>query len=158
MTGGSVGAGPCSQWCGTGSRVVFRRTKHLLPRSAKRPIVLVSGCSAIWPDVPARSGALLRQRRLATESEVEVVPNGRFARAHHHVSRPANFKCLAHIDQLTTPRPVILAGDAEQAGNEVRLTDRIAFGQPPDASLVDHVHRFDSLQRPPRALKTRRIL
>ena len=33
------------------------------------------------------------------------------------------------------------------------LTDRIAFGQPPDASLVDHVHRFDPLQRPPRALK-----
>jgi hypothetical protein len=35
----------------------------------------------------------------------------------------------------------------------VGLTDRVTFGQPPDSSLIDHVHRFNSLQRPPRALK-----
>jgi hypothetical protein len=38
-----------------------------------------------------------------------------------------------------------LRGDTEQAGNEVRLADGVALGQPSDSSLVDHVHRFDSL-------------
>ena len=35
----------------------------------------------------------------------------------------------------------------------MRLAGRITFGQPANSSLVDHVYRFDSLQRPPCALK-----
>src|ERR687888_1278855 len=47
----------------------------------------------------------------------------------------------------------ILGGDTEQAGNTVNLAEGVAFCQPPDSTLVDHVHRFDSLQGPPRTLK-----
>jgi hypothetical protein len=44
-------------------------------------------------------------------------------------------------------------GDAEQAGNKVSLANGVALRQPSQSSLVDHVHRFDSLQRPPGTLK-----
>jgi hypothetical protein len=46
-----------------------------------------------------------------------------------------------------------LSSDTEQAGDKVSLAECVAFCQPPDPSLVDHVHGFDSLQRPPRTLK-----
>src|SRR5712692_10587688 len=38
-------------------------------------------------------------------------------------------------------------------GNEVRLTYRIALGQPPHSTLPNHGHRFDPLQRSPGTLK-----
>ena len=44
-------------------------------------------------------------------------------------------------------------GDTEKGGNKVSLADRVTLGQPPDSTLVDHVHGFDSLQGPPRAPK-----
>ena len=47
----------------------------------------------------------------------------------------------------------VSGGDIEQGGNKVGLADSITLGQPPDSTLVDHVHGFDSLQRSPRALK-----
>jgi hypothetical protein len=43
--------------------------------------------------------------------------------------------------------------ESEQFADEVRLADRIAFGQPSHSALPDHVHCFDTLQRPPRTLK-----
>jgi hypothetical protein len=46
-----------------------------------------------------------------------------------------------------------LGSDTEQARNQVSLAECVAFCQPPDSSLVDHVHGFDFLQRPPRTLK-----
>jgi hypothetical protein len=46
-----------------------------------------------------------------------------------------------------------LGSDTEQAGNEVSLAECVGFCQPPDSSLVDHVHGLNSLQRPPRTLK-----
>ena len=57
------------------------------------------------------------------------------------------------VHGASTDRCSGLGGDTEQAGNEMSLTDRVTLGQPADSTLVDHVHRFDSLQRPPRALK-----
>ena len=44
-------------------------------------------------------------------------------------------------------------GESEQRVDEKRLTARITFGQPSHSTLPDHVHRLDSLQRPPRTLK-----
>jgi hypothetical protein len=43
------------------------------------------------------------------------------------------------------PQVFGLGGDTEQTSNEASLADRVARGQPSDSSLVDHVHRFDSL-------------
>ena len=40
-----------------------------------------------------------------------------------------------------------------KAGNEVSVADGVALDQPPGTSLVDPVHHFDSLQRPPCILK-----
>ena len=42
---------------------------------------------------------------------------------------------------------------AEEARDEVGLADGVALSEQPRSSLVDHVHRFDSLQRSPRTLK-----
>jgi hypothetical protein len=46
-----------------------------------------------------------------------------------------------------------LSSEAEQPGDEESLADCISFCQPSHSALPDHVHRFDSLYRPPRALK-----
>src|SRR5215472_10397462 len=46
-----------------------------------------------------------------------------------------------------------LGGDAEQAGNKVSLANGVALTEPSHSSLVDHVHRFDSLQRSPGTLE-----
>ena len=50
-------------------------------------------------------------------------------------------------------RNIGLGSESEQFANEVRLDDRIALTQPPHPALSYHAHRFDTLQRPPRALK-----
>jgi hypothetical protein len=44
-------------------------------------------------------------------------------------------------------------GEGEQLGDEMCLADRILFCQPSHSALPNHLHRFDSLQRPPRAPK-----
>ena len=46
-----------------------------------------------------------------------------------------------------------LGGETEQFGDEVNLAGRIPFCQPPHSTFPNHVHCFDSLQRPPRAPK-----
>ena len=46
-----------------------------------------------------------------------------------------------------------LGGESEQLADELRLADRISFGQPSHSALPDHVHGLDTLQRPPRTLK-----
>ena len=64
----------------------------------------------------------------------------------------ANF-CVGRFGRQESSMSVQLGSKAEQATNEECLTDRIAFCQPPHWSLPDHVHFFDSLQSPPRALE-----
>jgi len=44
--------------------------------------------------------------------------------------------------------------ESEQLADEKCLADRIFFRQPFHSSSPDHVHRLDSLQRPPRTLKS----
>jgi len=46
-----------------------------------------------------------------------------------------------------------LGREPEQLADEVSLADGIPFNQPSHSALPDHVHRLDSLQRPPRTLK-----
>ena len=46
-----------------------------------------------------------------------------------------------------------LSGDAEQTRDKESLADRVPFCQPFHSALPDHVHRFNPLDRPPRALK-----
>ena len=41
----------------------------------------------------------------------------------------------------------------KRLATKLSLADGVTLGQPSDASLVDHVHRFDSLQSPPCTLK-----
>jgi hypothetical protein len=47
---------------------------------------------------------------------------------------------------------MFLGGDTEQ-GNEVSMAESFAFSRPSHSSFVDHVRRFDSLQRSPGTLK-----
>ena len=46
-----------------------------------------------------------------------------------------------------------LGSEAEQLADEESLADHIPFCQASHSALPDHLHGFDSLQRPPRALK-----
>ena len=46
-----------------------------------------------------------------------------------------------------------LGSKTEQPANEESLADRIPFCHPSHSTLPDHVYCFDSLQRPPSALK-----
>ena len=46
-----------------------------------------------------------------------------------------------------------LRRDTEQFGDEERLTDGIAFGQPSHSSFPNHMNCFDALQRPSRTFK-----
>jgi hypothetical protein len=43
--------------------------------------------------------------------------------------------------------------EAKEASDERGLTGGVVLRQPPDLSLADHVHRFDSLKRSPRRVK-----
>jgi hypothetical protein len=46
-----------------------------------------------------------------------------------------------------------LGSKTEQPADEESLADRIPFCHPSHSTFPDHVYCFDSLQRPPRALK-----
>src|SRR6202043_1900408 len=54
---------------------------------------------------------------------------------------------------ISVKRESGLRRESEQLADEVRLADRIFFGQPSHSPLPDHVHCLDTLQRPPRTPK-----
>jgi hypothetical protein len=43
--------------------------------------------------------------------------------------------------------------DSEESGNERNLSENVALLQPPDLPLANHVHRLNTLNRPPRRVK-----
>lgn len=46
-----------------------------------------------------------------------------------------------------------LGSDSEEFSDEPRFRNNIALCYPSDAALVDHAHRFDTLESPPDTLK-----